>query len=114
MLLDNCRPFDEVCIFYPNCLNYMILRLLDYMVCQFLLFLIEIHNSYPYSRISYKKLWVQIEFRVSDKISLKISSWKKILRFGRKGKLSSWFFKPYEIIEKNQTCYVQIDIIIRA
>ena len=31
---------------------------------------------------------------------LKVSSWKKILRFGRKGKLSSRFIGPYEILER--------------
>ena len=31
---------------------------------------------------------------------LKVSSWKKILRFGRKGKLSPRFIGPYEILEK--------------
>ena len=31
---------------------------------------------------------------------LKVSSWKKILRFGRKGKLSPRFIGPYEILER--------------
>ena len=31
---------------------------------------------------------------------LKVSPWKKILRFGRKGKLSPRFIGPYEILEK--------------
>ena len=31
---------------------------------------------------------------------LKASSWKKILRFGRKGKLSPRFIGPYEILER--------------
>ena len=31
---------------------------------------------------------------------LKVSSWKKILRFGRKGKLSPRFVGPYEILER--------------
>ena len=31
---------------------------------------------------------------------LKVSPWKKILRFGRKGKLSSRFIGPYEILER--------------
>ena len=32
-----------------------------------------------------------IEFQVGDKVFLKVSPWKKILRFGRKGKLSPRF-----------------------
>ena len=31
---------------------------------------------------------------------LKVSLWKKILRFGRKGKLSPRFIGPYEILER--------------
>ncbi|KAA3483692.1 DNA/RNA polymerases superfamily protein [Gossypium australe] len=41
-----------------------------------------------------------IEFQVGDRVFLKVSLWKKILRFGRKGKLSPRFIGPYEIIER--------------
>ena len=41
-----------------------------------------------------------IEFEVRDKVFLKVSLWKKILRFGRKGKLSSRFIGPYKILER--------------
>ncbi|KAA3473620.1 DNA/RNA polymerases superfamily protein [Gossypium australe] len=41
-----------------------------------------------------------IEFQISDKVFLKVSLWKKILRFGRKGKLSLQFIGSYEIIER--------------
>ncbi|KAG8493033.1 hypothetical protein CXB51_010398 [Gossypium anomalum] len=41
-----------------------------------------------------------IEFQVGDKVFLKVSPWKKVLRFGRKGKLSPRFIGPYEVIEK--------------
>ncbi|KAG8473291.1 hypothetical protein CXB51_035413 [Gossypium anomalum] len=41
-----------------------------------------------------------IEFNVGDRIFLKVSPWKKVLRFGRKGKLSPRFIGPYEIIER--------------
>ena len=40
-----------------------------------------------------------IEYEVEDKVFLKVSPWKKILRFGRKGKLSPRFIGPYEILE---------------
>ncbi|KAG8485768.1 hypothetical protein CXB51_019099 [Gossypium anomalum] len=40
----------------------------------------------------------EIEFQVGDKVFLKVSPWKKILRFGRKGKLSPRFIGPYKII----------------
>ncbi|KAA3471065.1 DNA/RNA polymerases superfamily protein [Gossypium australe] len=41
-----------------------------------------------------------IEFRVGDKVFLKLSPWKKVLRFGRKGKLSLRFIGPSEITER--------------
>ncbi len=40
-----------------------------------------------------------IEYKVGDKFFLKVSPWKKVLRFGKKGKLSPKFIDPYEIIE---------------
>ncbi|XP_016706923.1 uncharacterized protein [Gossypium hirsutum] len=41
-----------------------------------------------------------IEFAVGDQVFLKVSPWKKVLQFDRKGKLSPRFIKPYEIIER--------------
>ncbi|KAA3479903.1 DNA/RNA polymerases superfamily protein [Gossypium australe] len=41
-----------------------------------------------------------IEFEIGDKVILKVSPWKKVLRFRRKGKLSPRFIGPYEIIER--------------
>ncbi|XP_040945820.1 uncharacterized protein, partial [Gossypium hirsutum] len=41
-----------------------------------------------------------IEYSVGHKVFLKVSPWKKILRFGRKGKLSPRFIGPYEIVER--------------
>ncbi|KAA3483319.1 integrase [Gossypium australe] len=42
----------------------------------------------------------EIEFQVGDKVFLKVPPWKKILNFGRKGKLSSRFIRSYEIVER--------------
>ncbi|KAA3483752.1 reverse transcriptase [Gossypium australe] len=44
--------------------------------------------------------WKYIEFQNGDKVFLKVSPWKKILRFGWKGKLSSRFIRLYEITER--------------
>ena len=40
-----------------------------------------------------------IEYEVGDKVFLKVSPWRTILRFGQKGKLSPRFIGPYEILE---------------
>ncbi|KAA3474609.1 DNA/RNA polymerases superfamily protein [Gossypium australe] len=44
--------------------------------------------------------WKDIEFQIRDKVFLKVSPWKKILRFCRKEKLSPRFIGLYEIIER--------------
>ena len=41
-----------------------------------------------------------IEYEVGDKVFLKVSPWKKILRFSKKCKLSPRFIEPYEILER--------------
>ena len=41
-----------------------------------------------------------IRYKVSEKVFLKVSPWKKVMRFGKKGKLSPRFIGPYEVIEK--------------
>ena len=41
-----------------------------------------------------------IEYKVGDKAFLKVSPWRKILKFGQKGKLSPRFIGPYEILER--------------
>ncbi|KAA3480560.1 DNA/RNA polymerases superfamily protein [Gossypium australe] len=38
-----------------------------------------------------------IEFAVGDQVFLKVSPWKKVLRFGRKGKLSPRFIGSYKV-----------------
>ncbi|KAA3483184.1 DNA/RNA polymerase superfamily protein [Gossypium australe] len=50
---------------------------------------------------SYSNLkWKEFEFQIGDKVFLKLSPWIKVLRFGRKGKLSPRFIGPYEITER--------------
>ncbi|KAJ9558043.1 hypothetical protein OSB04_012657 [Centaurea solstitialis] len=41
-----------------------------------------------------------IEFQVGDKVMLKVSSWKGLIRFGKQGKLSPRFLGPFTILER--------------
>ena len=41
-----------------------------------------------------------IAYEVGDKVFLTVSLWRKILRFGKKGKLSPRFKSPYEVLER--------------
>ncbi|GJV29419.1 putative reverse transcriptase domain-containing protein [Tanacetum coccineum] len=41
-----------------------------------------------------------LEFSVGDNVMLKVSPWKGVVRFGKKGKLAPRFVGPFEVIEK--------------
>ena len=41
-----------------------------------------------------------LQFKIGDWVFLKISHWKGVLRFGRRGKLNPIFIGPYEIVSK--------------
>ena len=41
-----------------------------------------------------------IQYEISKKVFLKVSPWKKVMRFGKKGKLSPRFIGSYEVMEK--------------
>ena len=41
-----------------------------------------------------------IQYEIGKKVFLKVSLWKKIMRFGQKGKLSPRFIRSYEVIKK--------------
>ena len=40
-----------------------------------------------------------IEYNVDEKVFLKISPWKGVLRFGKRGKLIPRYIGPYKVIE---------------
>ena len=41
-----------------------------------------------------------LQFKVSDRVFLKVSPWKGVLRVGRRGKLKPRYIRPYEIITR--------------
>ncbi|XP_074288905.1 uncharacterized protein LOC141614049 [Silene latifolia] len=42
----------------------------------------------------------EIEFAVGDKVLLKVSPMKRVMRFGKRGKLSQKYIWPYEILDR--------------
>ncbi|GJW55018.1 putative reverse transcriptase domain-containing protein [Tanacetum coccineum] len=40
-----------------------------------------------------------LEFKVGDRVLLKVSLWKGVIRFGKKGKLAPRYVGPFEIVE---------------
>ncbi|KAD2805124.1 hypothetical protein E3N88_38501 [Mikania micrantha] len=41
-----------------------------------------------------------LEFQMGDRVMLKVSPWKGVVRFGKKGKLAPRYVGPFEIIER--------------
>ncbi|GKF96584.1 hypothetical protein Tco_0292405, partial [Tanacetum coccineum] len=41
-----------------------------------------------------------LEFEVGEQVMLKVSPWKGVIRFGKKGKLASRYVGPFEILER--------------
>ena len=52
------------------------------------------HKSYADNRHR------DLQFEIGDRVFLKISPWKGVLRFGRQGKLRHIYIGPYEIIAR--------------
>ena len=44
--------------------------------------------------------WKPLEFNVGDKVLLKVSPWKGVVRFGKKGKLAPRYVGPFEILKR--------------
>ncbi|GJS41156.1 hypothetical protein Tco_0566199 [Tanacetum coccineum] len=51
-----------------------------------------------------------IEFSVGDYVLLKVSPWKGVVRFGKKGKLAPRFVGPFEIVEKVGPVAYRLDL----
>ncbi|GKE00150.1 hypothetical protein Tco_1388133 [Tanacetum coccineum] len=41
-----------------------------------------------------------MEFQVEDKVMLKVSPWKGVVHFGKRGKLNPRYVRPFKILEK--------------
>ncbi|GKA25125.1 hypothetical protein Tco_0711158 [Tanacetum coccineum] len=44
-----------------------------------------------------------MEFQVEDRVMLKVSPWKGVVRFGKRGKLNPRYVGPFKVLEKK--CY---------
>ncbi|GKD00539.1 putative reverse transcriptase domain-containing protein, partial [Tanacetum coccineum] len=51
-----------------------------------------------------------LEFSVGDYVLLKLSPWKGVVRFGKKGKLAPRFVGPFEIVEKVGPVAYRLDL----
>ncbi|GJV20819.1 hypothetical protein Tco_1369839 [Tanacetum coccineum] len=52
-----------------------------------------------------------LEFEVGDKVMLKVSPWKGVIRFGKRGKLNPRYIGPFKILLKlGNACYIDLNL----
>nr|GEW87823.1 putative reverse transcriptase domain-containing protein [Tanacetum cinerariifolium] len=51
-----------------------------------------------------------LEFEVGDKVMLKVSPWKGVIRFSKRGKLNSRYIGPFKILDKMGTIAYRLEL----
>ncbi|GKE56142.1 putative reverse transcriptase domain-containing protein [Tanacetum coccineum] len=51
-----------------------------------------------------------LEFQVGDKVMLKVSPWKGVIRFGKRGELNPCYIRPFKIIAKVGTVTYHLEL----
>ncbi|GJT52180.1 putative reverse transcriptase domain-containing protein [Tanacetum coccineum] len=71
----------------------------------------DVSVNHPSAGLSYADVRRKpLEFQVRDKVMLKVSAWKGVIHFGKRGKLNPCYIGPFKILAKVGTVAYRIEL----